>query len=290
MGSIAILKNMKLTFWIAGALVVLIGGFFALNHFIYTQKQAGTLPYENAAYGYSLSYPDTLQVKEYTPEDTVFGNIAGDSVDGVAEARVMTVEGNSGEQFTEALARQLENLCAADGPTGSFSCTGVETSEPFTTTAGVNGTKLYLRGEMKDFATGSTTGVSKGPYYAFVLKTSASASQVLVLHAPLNKSAAESDAPTIEAIAKSLVLSSEPVTTGGGRYMDIESYVKYSINDLAPVKAQLGGSFQVTSIETHDGMGTVAYEDGHNAYLADFKYTVSQDGKPSVTSFSIRER
>jgi hypothetical protein len=90
-------------------------------------------------------------------------------------------------------------------------------------------------------------------------------------------------------MAKSAVL---PAQTSGpsGRYMDIESYVKNSINELAPVKATLGGTFQVTTIETHGGAGTVAYEDGHSSYLADFTYTVSQDGKPTITSFTIRER
>ncbi|HVU80190.1 MAG TPA: hypothetical protein VHD37_02390 [Candidatus Paceibacterota bacterium] len=284
---------MKTTLWIAGAVIVLVGGFFALNHFIYTQKQAGTLMYQNAQYGYALSYPDTLQVKEYTPEDTVFGIITGDMVEGVAEARVMTIAGSPGESFDQALARELENLCAADGPRSSFSCTGVETTAPFTNDAGLAGTKLYLHGEKKDLGSGAVTGVSKGPYYAFVLGTGATASQVLVIHAPLNKSAAEADAATIEAIARSAVLpaqTSGPSGDGQQRYMDIESYVKNSINELAPVKATLGGTFQVTTIETHGGAGTVAYEDGHSTYLADFTYAVSQDGKPTITSFTIRER
>lgn len=72
------------------------------------------------------------------------------------------------------------------------------------------------------------------------------------------------------------------------RYMDIESYVRQRISDLSPEKEVLGGTFYVTKIETDSGRGTVEYEDGHNAFVADFTYLVGEDGKPSVTSFIIR--
>ena len=71
--------------------------------------------------------------------------------------------------------------------------------------------------------------------------------------------------------------------------MDIETFVRTNISTLSPVHEQLGGTFYVTSIEAHGGTGSVSYEDGHNAYTADFIYSVSQDGKPSVTSFTVRE-
>ncbi len=70
--------------------------------------------------------------------------------------------------------------------------------------------------------------------------------------------------------------------------MDIESYVKNDISNLSPVKEQLGGTFYVTEIETNNGAGTVSYEDGHNAYTADFTYTISDDGKPTITNFTVR--
>ncbi len=78
--------------------------------------------------------------------------------------------------------------------------------------------------------------------------------------------------------------------TDVGRYMDIKSYVQNNISDLSPVKEQVGGTFYVTSIQALDGIGTVSYEDGHNAYVADFTYTIEADGKPTVTSFTIREQ
>lgn len=73
------------------------------------------------------------------------------------------------------------------------------------------------------------------------------------------------------------------------RYMDINSFVRNSISFLSPVKESLGGTFYVTKIETSAGTGVVEYEDGHNAYTADFTYTVSQDGKPTIETFKVRQ-
>jgi hypothetical protein len=167
---------------------------------------AAVKTYENAAYGYSLSYPATLDIQEYLPEDVVFGHIDGDMVEGVAEARVVTVEGKPGRSFAEAAADQFKNLCAADGPTGSLSCVGLKSADPFTTDTGVSGWRIVLIGEMTRFGAGTTTTTQfdKGPYYAFVATTSALATSAIVIHAPLNQSLAEADTATIEAIAKSL--------------------------------------------------------------------------------------
>lgn len=65
----------------------------------------------------------------------------------------------------------------------------------------------------------------------------------------------------------------------------IEEYVAKNISTLSTEPAQLGGTFYVTSVEAKDGSGMVSYEDGHNAYVADFTYT----SEPlSITSFVIR--
>ncbi|HVV15370.1 MAG TPA: hypothetical protein VHD55_03160 [Candidatus Paceibacterota bacterium] len=198
---------MKTTGWILGVIVVVAALAFAFTHTVSIETQQQTATYQNTTYGYAVMYPLSLQTKEYTPEDTVFGHIEGDTVDGVAEARVITVEGQAGETLETAITRELTNLCTADGPTGSFSCTGVESSEAFSTDAGGSGVKLYLHGEMTNFAAHATSSVLMGPYYVMLLRTSATASQALVIHPPLNKKAAEADEPTIEAIAKSVTLA-----------------------------------------------------------------------------------
>lgn len=67
----------------------------------------------------------------------------------------------------------------------------------------------------------------------------------------------------------------------------IEEYISKNISTFSTEPAQLGGTFYVTSIEAKDGSGMVSYEDGHNAYIADFTYT---SDPLSVTSFVIRSQ
>lgn len=72
------------------------------------------------------------------------------------------------------------------------------------------------------------------------------------------------------------------------KLMSVETYVSQNITELSPVKEQLGGKLFVTDIQVADGKGVVSYEDGHNAYTADFSYTSSDLTGHSITSFIIR--
>jgi len=167
--------------------------------------------YTNTTYGYSLSYPASLSVEEYPNGDAVIGDITDQNVNGVAETHVLSLSNTpsnvSDNDFVQAAAKQLANYCAADGPTGSFSCAGVASSTAFTTTNGTNGYELYLNGEMNNFQTKQKSSVLKGPYFVFPLNTSATSTEILSIQAPLAQTAAEADASTIEAIAKSLTLN-----------------------------------------------------------------------------------
>ncbi len=69
--------------------------------------------------------------------------------------------------------------------------------------------------------------------------------------------------------------------------IDIEKYVTENISSLSPEKATLGGTFYVTDIEAAGGRGVVEYEDGHNAYVADFEYFIDKYGI-TVSSFEVR--
>lgn len=70
----------------------------------------------------------------------------------------------------------------------------------------------------------------------------------------------------------------------------IETYIREHLATLSPVPPTLGGSFYVTRIKLLNGNGTVNYEDGHQAYVANFTYTVSDDNKiVEVTSFVLEE-
>lgn len=74
----------------------------------------------------------------------------------------------------------------------------------------------------------------------------------------------------------------------GGRVMDIESYVRQNINTLSPEPPVLGGTFYVTEITADNGRGTVSYEDGHIALVADFEYVVDKYGI-TISSFEVRD-
>lgn len=70
----------------------------------------------------------------------------------------------------------------------------------------------------------------------------------------------------------------------------IEGYVRANLATLSPVEPTMGGSFYITRIRLLNGEGTVWYEDGHMAHIADFTYDVSDNNENvSVTSFTLRE-
>ena len=72
-----------------------------------------------------------------------------------------------------------------------------------------------------------------------------------------------------------------------GKLMSIESYVSQNISTLSPITATMGGTFYVTGVKAEGGYGTVNYEDGHNAYMADFTFTATDRDGIMVTSFVI---
>jgi|GEM_PF-1533392 len=69
----------------------------------------------------------------------------------------------------------------------------------------------------------------------------------------------------------------------------VEAYVTAHISELSPEKEVLGGTFYVTNVMVEDGTGTVWYEDGHIALIADFTYRTDTYGAPLITSFTVRE-
>lgn len=160
--------------------------------------------YENSVHGYALAYPADLDALPYTDDIVAIGHLIDGGIEAIAEVRAIDVEGRAGESLTDAVARSLESLCAADGPGASFSCSGTERREPITTEGGMQGTLLYLQGELREIPSDKVTAILKGPYYVFPLRSSATGSRVLVVHAPLAVSAQEADAGRIETIARSV--------------------------------------------------------------------------------------
>lgn len=70
----------------------------------------------------------------------------------------------------------------------------------------------------------------------------------------------------------------------------LSNYMAENISDLSPEGEVLGGTFYVTAIEFNGAnSGTVAYEDGHIALVADFEYSLNEEGDVEVTLFDVRD-
>jgi len=188
------------------ALAVLLIIALGVGFFVWQTSRAEGKTYTNSVHAYELVYPAELDVKEYTDDIVTFGIVSEDSVEGYAEARIVTAQGEAGQTPEDAVADQLKNLCAADGPTASFSCTNTLSIEPFTTANAEQGYVLMLEGELTQLASSTSEIIPKGPYYVIPLASSATISKVLVIAPPLNMSAAESDANLIRTIAESFRL------------------------------------------------------------------------------------
>jgi hypothetical protein len=81
-------------------------------------------------------------------------------------------------------------------------------------------------------------------------------------------------------------------TEPSGRSMTLEDYLKLNISELssqAGTPEVFGGKFFVTDIKAAEGAGLVSYEDGHNAYSANFTYSIDGKGFITVTSFDVKE-
>lgn len=70
----------------------------------------------------------------------------------------------------------------------------------------------------------------------------------------------------------------------------VSAYINENISILSPEPAVLGGTFYVTNIEfTNGNRGTVEYEDGHIALIADFEYFIDEGGVTGVDLTNVRE-
>lgn len=272
-------------------IIAVVVGVTAVLYFAVAQQKAKphqSVKQEKGLYhdqhnGFTLEFPGTLQKKEYESGSVAFGRITGDQIDATAEAQVIDVEGEIGKTFQEVIIDRLMTMCAADGPTSTFSCTAIEQLQPAETVSGIKGFVLYLKGELKDFKTNTTSTHGRGPFFVFPLQTSATNTHAVVIHAPLNQEAERVNSTVIRDIALSLKIDQST-----SKNASVEEYVSRNISKLSPEKEVLGGKFYVTKIEAHGGAGTVEYEDGHNAFTADFTYTVDEKGAVHVTAFTVR--
>jgi hypothetical protein len=90
-----------------------------------------------------------------------------------------------------------------------MSCTAADSIREFTSRNGARGFVFFLDGDRTVTPTGAVSAIRKGPFYVFAQKTGATASEVVLIHAPLAAAADEADADTIEEIAASLRLPAQ---------------------------------------------------------------------------------
>ena len=172
-------------------------------------KVISSVLYENTVEGYTVMYPENLLVNQYEDGSVGFGTTTNDIMQNKAEVQVMVVEGKKGQTLEQTTTEKLQNFCDADGPGSSIRCIGAEAIVEASTTEGLLGFSFFLRGEVENTKTNATSSITKGPFYVFPTKTSGNASKVILIYPPFNLNREETDATTVEEVAKSLQLITE---------------------------------------------------------------------------------
>lgn len=174
-----------------------------------------TAMYESPRYGFSIEYPDTLDLREYDADHVAIGQASGEALEAVAEVALETGEGDRFEDFAVERARQA---CAADGPDLSLQCAEVEVLQPVTAAGGAEGIVFYLRHLATRPGTSEVVEAGgRGPFFAFDLspREEGGAHRALFIRAPVILTPAEAEAELIRRIALSLRLEASRGGMGG---------------------------------------------------------------------------
>lgn len=165
--------------------------------------------YESAVHGFSFTIPAGLDLREYQPEALAIGAPAAqEGFESRADIRVYQAGADLGFTDFETFAlTSLRNICAADGPGVSISCTRVQLAQPFAAEAG-EGQIFYLERIRADLATGQRAIDGFGPIFLFDISPSATRAQwmALAVQPPANLAQAAVDSPLLRALAGSLAL------------------------------------------------------------------------------------
>lgn len=124
--------------------------------------------YRNSDYNYWFAYKRTYDLLEYTSENVAVGERTEDGMRAEVEVTAFeSEEGSAYATFQDFAIAQASLLCAADSPTLSLSCTGIDSIEPFRSSTTREGIVFYLTQEARSMTTGEVTTSRKGPFYAF---------------------------------------------------------------------------------------------------------------------------
>jgi hypothetical protein len=167
--------------------------------------------YQSEDYGFSFVVPESLGLNEYLPTSIAVGTSTADGgFASVADVDVIESDpATTYESFDDFLHNRTEIMCAADGPTASINCTGIEQEQSFETAGGLSGTVYYLKEETKDLGTGEVTTAGKGPFFAFNISANnpGHTFTALVVHTPIALPADEVDSELIRGIAESVEIN-----------------------------------------------------------------------------------
>lgn len=162
--------------------------------------------YSSEVYGFLLEVPASADIEEYQPGYIAIGERQGEGFASKADVEVVESMGEVHATFDAFLYARTQNMCAADGPGASISCTGLAESAAFRTATGETGTHFYLMEETRNMVSGEVSTASKGPFFAFrrTAGVAEGAYSALVVHVPIALLREEVDTFFIERVAYSV--------------------------------------------------------------------------------------
>jgi hypothetical protein len=202
-------------------IAIIVIGVISIPYFLkLSPPQLPTMPqaYTNTTYGYSFDYPGKLAVKEYSPAYVAVGTSTGETFTAAANIDVLSSDPSDpkSESFNDFLYRQAINMCAADGPSASISCTGVASSTEATTPGGLSGELFSLTEVTTAIPSGATSTLIRGPFFAFNISANVPDKKytALIVHVPIALPQTEVDVATIQLIVDSLSINKVDVGEG----------------------------------------------------------------------------
>jgi len=227
--------------------------------------------YLNTEYGFSFDYPDTYQVDERVIDNVnrihkviillPKGFIPPEGGEGPTTINLDIYQNNLDKLSIERWVKETSNSNYKLGD-GKLTSTSVDGLDALT----YNWDGLY-RGQTIVFA-------YKDNIYAMSVTYMTSDDQIL---------------KDFDLVYNSFNFIDEESTSKLPQTL-IENYLKENISSISPEKEVLGGKFYITDLKLIDSnSGVVSYEDGHVAFVADFNYIISPDGKITISSFVIRK-
>lgn len=164
--------------------------------------EVSTARFESEPYGFSVSYPDTMDTRENVPERISIGFSAGDGFDPRVELAIASDSSMSYETLVKSAAR---DSCLADSPGVTVQCTEIESRGTIRADSRRQGEVLYLTIQMTEVAGGRVLeSTRRGPYVAFDLSSRTGVPTVLFVRAPMTRQLGETDVDLVLNVARSL--------------------------------------------------------------------------------------